>query len=223
MRLLTLREKAINFRKRGYSYGMISKELELAKSTLSNWLQKVPYTPNKEVLKRIGEARMRMAATKRKQVVDDIRAMKKLAERDLGRLSKRDLFLLGIGLYLGDGSKTYENIRVRNSNPEIIKIAAKWFREICGFKDENFKACVHLYPDTDIQKTMTYWSGIIGVPKSQFMKTQVDRRNDKSGKKKRKLPYGTLHLQINSCGKKEFGKSFHRRIMGWIEVVKEQI
>jgi len=82
---------------------------------------------------------------------------------------------------------------------------------------------VHLYPDTDIRKTMIYWSRVIGIPKSQFIKTQVDWRKDKSGKKKRKLPHGTLHLRINSCGKKEFGRSFHRRIMGWIEVAKEQI
>jgi len=36
MKSLTLREKAIILRKQGYSYGMIGKELGLAKSTLSN-------------------------------------------------------------------------------------------------------------------------------------------------------------------------------------------
>jgi len=165
---------------------------------------------------------MKMVATKRKKMFDNIQEMEKLAKKDIGKLNKRDLFLLGIGLYLGDGDKTHENIRFVNSDPETIRIMAKWFREICGFKTENFRPRIHLYPDTNIQKTITYWSNLINVPKEQFIKTQVDRRIDKSNKKKRKLPYGTLHLQVNSCGKKELGRSFHRRIMGWIKTVKEQ-
>ncbi len=223
MKPLTLREQALVLRKRGYSYGMIANKLGLAKSTLSNWLQKVPFTPNKEVLRRIGEARMKMAATKRKQMMDNIQAMKKLARKDIGKLSKRDLFLLGVGLYLGDGEKTYENVRIINSDPEIIRVAAKWFRNVCGLKTKNFRPRVYLYPDTDIQKTIAYWSKILKVPKNQFMKVQIDRRTNKSDSKKGKLPYGTLHLQANSCGDKKFGKNLHRRIMGWIKVIEEQI
>ncbi|MBL7053300.1 MAG: hypothetical protein ISS02_01415 [Candidatus Portnoybacteria bacterium] len=223
MKSLTLREKAINFRKRGYSYGMIIKELGVAKSTLSNWLQKVPYKPNKEVLKRIGEARMKNAETKRKQMLDDIRTMKQSAKKEVGKLNNRDLFMLGVGLYLGDGEKTYENIRITNSDPEIIKIAMRWFQEICGFKIKNFIPSIHLYPDNDIKKTLNYWSRITGIPKKQFNKTQIDRRSNKSKRKKRKLPYGTLHLKTKNFGKKEFGKSLHRRIMGWIEAVEEQL
>ncbi len=223
MKALSLREKAISYRKRGYSYGMIAKELGLAKSTLSNWLQRIPYTPNREVLRRIGEARMRMAENKRRKMLDDIQMMKRLAKQDIGELSNRDLFLLGIGLYLGDGEKSRESIRLVNSNPQIIKIAMKWFREVCRLKNENFRPCIHLYPDTDIEKSLSYWAKIANVPKGQFGKTQIDQRNDKSQKKKRKLPHGTLHLQIKSCGKREFGVSLHRKIMGWIRVIEEQI
>jgi len=222
MKSLTLREKAINYRKRGYSYGMISKELGIAKGTLSNWLQKVPYTPNKEVLRRIGEARMKMAETKRKQMLDNIQTMKQLAKKEIGKLSNRDLFLLGIGLYLGDGEKAYENIRITNSDPKIIKIAMRWFQEICGFKTKNFIPSVHLYPDNNIEESLNYWSRITGIPKKQFNKTQIDRRSNKSERKKRKLPHGTFHLKTKSFGEKEFGKSLHRRIMGWIEAVEDQ-
>jgi len=222
MKLLTLREKAIKLRKQGYSYGMIGNKLGLAKSTLSNWLQKVPYSPNKEVLDRIGNAKMKMVATKRNKMLDNIKEMEKLGKKDIGKLSKRDLFLLGLGLYLGDGDKSHENIRFVNSNPETIKIMVKWFINICGFKTKNFRPRVHLYPDTDIQKTITFWSNLIDIPKEQFVKIQIDTRVNKSDKKKRKLLHGTLHLQVNSCGNKEFGRVFHRRIMGWIKAVKEQ-
>jgi len=223
MKPLSLKEKTINYRKRGYSYNMISQELGLAKSTLSDWLREIPYNPSEEVKKRIKLGHIKTAQFRHKQRMADIETMKKLAKKELKRLTKRDLWLLGIGLYLGEGSKLYESIRIINSDPEIIKLALKWFREICGLKNENFSPAVHLYPDTNIKEALNYWSKITGIPKKQFGKTQIDRRANKSGKKKRKLPYGTLHLQIKSCGKKEFGRSLHRRIMGWIEAALNQI
>lgn len=223
MKPLSLKEKAINYRKRGYSYSMISKKLSLPKGTLSNWLREIPYKPNKEVEKRIKIGQMKSARFKHNQKIADIERMKKLAKKELGKLTKRDLWLLGIGLYLGEGAKLYESVRIINSDPKIIKTAMRWFQQICNLKNENFSPAVHIYPDNNIKKTIKYWSEITGIPTKQFQKTQIDRRTNKSGKKKGKLPYGTLHLQIKSCGKKEFGKNLHRRIMGWLETAVNQI
>jgi len=223
MKPLSLKEKAINYRKRGYSYNMISQELGLAKSTLSDWLREIPYNPSKEVQERIRLGHIKTAQFKHNQRIADIEKMKKLAKKELGKLTKRDLWLLGIGLYLGEGSKLYERIRVINSDPEIIKLAIKWFREICGLKNENLSIAIHTYPDNNIKDTINYWAKVTRIPKKQFEKTQVDRRINKSEKKKRKLPYGTAHLYIRSRGKKDFGRSLHRRIMGWIETTLNQV
>jgi len=223
MKLLSLKEKAINYRKRGYSYNMISEKLGLSKSTLSNWLKEIPYKPSKEALRRIQLAPVKSAQLAHNRKVTNIIAIKELAKKELGRLTKRDLWLLGIGLYLGEGSKLYERIRVINSDPGIIKLAIKWFREICGLKNENLSIAIHAYPDNNIKDTINYWSKVTRIPKKQFEKTQVDRRINKSGKKKRKLPYGTAHLYIKSRGEKEFGRSLHRRIMGWIDATLNQI
>lgn len=223
MKPLSFKERAVNYRKQGYSYKMISEKLGLAKSTLSGWLREIPYTPNKEVVNRIGKARMKSAQFKHNQKMKNIKAMKKLAKKELGKMNKRDLWLLGIGLYLGEGSKLYENIEIINSDPKIIKLAIKWFREVCGLKNENFSPAIHIYPDNNLKKTIRYWTEITGIPKNQFGKTQIDRRTNKSGKKKRKLPYGTIKLRVKGCGKKEFGVSLHRRIIGWIEAVLNQV
>ena len=102
-------------------------------------------------------------------------------------------------------------------------MAVRWLREICDIKKENLSPVVHLYPDNNIKKTTQYWSQIIGVPPKQFKQVQIDRRLNKSKKKKRKLPYGTLQLRTKSCGKKELGVVLHRRIMGWIEAALNQI
>lgn len=82
---------------------------------------------------------------------------------------------------------------------------------------------IQLYPDSNIKKAINYWSKVTGVSKRQFAKTQIDRRLDKSGKRKGRLPYGTLHLRIKSYGRQKFGRFLHRRIMGWIESLTSQI
>lgn len=156
MKPLSLKEKAINYRKQGYSYGMISEKLGLTKSTLSNWLKEVPYKPSKEALERIKLAPIKSAQAAHNRKVANIIANKKLAKKELGKLTKRDLWLLGIGLYLGEGSKLYERIRVINSDPKIIELAVKWFREICGLKKRNLSPTIHVYPDNNIREAIDY-------------------------------------------------------------------
>jgi len=224
MTFISIKEKAIRYRKQGYSYTMISQELGLAKSTLSDWLKEIPYRPNKKVIYRIGAARAKSARTRHKQKIANIFMAKKLAKKELGKLTKRDLWLLGIGLYWGEGDKfSNERVGIMNSDPKIIKTAIEWFRKICGVTTKNFVLTIHTYPDNNIVETIEYWSKITGIPKKQFGKTQIDKRTNKSRKKKGKLPYGTVKLVIKSNGKKEFGAFLHRRIMGWIEAVLSQI
>src|SRR3989344_232708 len=219
----SLKEKAINYRKKGFSYNMISQKIGVNKSTLSGWLNKIPFSPNRELIKRIGLAKLKSAIFRHDQKVNEIAEMRDLAKKELDEITKRDLWLLGIGLYLGEGNKSYENVSFSNSDPETIKIIIAWFKKNCNLKNGNFNPFIHAYPDNNIEKTVNYWSKITGIPKKQFGKTYIDKRINKSKIKSKTLPYGTLHLRIKSCGEREFGRRLHRRIMGWIESATDQI
>jgi len=218
MKLISLHQKATILRAQGFSYGMISEKLGLSKSTLSDWLREIPYQPNKQVIERIGFAKLKSAQHKRQQRMNEIKEMKTLAKKEIGEINNRDLLMLGIGLYLGEGSKINESIKLINSDPKIIRLAIKWFKNVCKLENENFVPSVHSYPDNNIKQILIFWSKVTGIPINRFGKTQIDGRENKLSKKKNKLPYGTLHLQIKSCGKKQFGRLLHRKIMGWIEV-----
>lgn len=214
-----LKEKAINYRKSGYSYGIISNKLNISKSTLSGWLKNVSYSPNNETLDTINNGKKKSIEYKQVKRIKDTLKIKKSAKKEIGKISKRDLLILGIGIYLGEGTKSNEHVRMINSDPRIIRISIRWFQEICNLKIENFSPSIHLYPDNNIKEATSYWSKITNIPEYQFRKPQIDLRLNKLKKKKNKLPYGTLHIQIKSCGKKEFGRNLHRRIMGWIETL----
>lgn len=217
------KEKATELRKKGFSYNMISEKLKISKSTLSCWFRDMPFVPNKAVLKRIQLGPIKSGKIRHNQRVIDVARIKDLADKELGNISERDLWMLGLALYIGEGSKTYEIVRIINSDPKVIKLAIKWFKKICKLKDENISMRIHLYPDNNVNKCIKYWNRITKIPIKQFRKTQVDQRKNKSGKKKRKLPYGTAHLTIVSNGNPDFGVNLHRRIMGWIESSLRQI
>lgn len=222
MKPKSLKEKAIELRKEGYSYGIISEKLDISKSTLSGWLRDIPYKPNEKVRARIKKSQ-NIGQRKHNQKVKRIKEIRKEAKEELGELSQRDLWLLGIGLYLGDGTKSTEDVEIINSNPKIIQLAIKWFKEVCKAETENFSLAIHTYPDNNLKKTIDYWSNLTGIPKDQFRKTQIDKRRNKKDKKNGKLPYGTAHLRVNACGKDHLGRTLHRRIMGWIEGCFNQI
>lgn len=216
---LLLRQQAFNLRARGYSYTYIGEKIKISKSTLSDWLSSVPYSPNKEMLIKLGNARAASGLAKHKLKLQCFKEAGEQARKEIGLLSERDVFMLGIGLYLGEGTKTHDIVRVINANSKVIRFAVRWFQEVCGLPLSNFKLRLHVYPDNNVQKCIQFWSKEVQIPESQFQETQIDFRKDKKRFKRGKLPYGTAHLSIRSGGEKRFGVFLARKINAWIEEV----
>lgn len=216
---LGLRQRAIALRQKGWSYSVIKSRVGVSKSTLSHWLRHIPYRPNQAILKRIKEGTAKSNAARHRLRVESIAAGRKLGHETVQQLTERDLLMLGLGVYIGEGSKLYEDVAILNSDPEIVRLAMRWFRKIFKVPEQNFSIALHIYPDTSEKAAMSYWSKVTDIPFSQFRKTYVDRRTNKSNKKSRKLPYGTAHIKVRACGKPEFGVHLHRRVMGLIEAV----
>ena len=196
----TLRLKADQLRNKGYSYNLINKKLGVSKSTLSNWFRDKPFTPNEQVLRRIKLGPLASAQRRHAMRVAEISELKQRGQEELGALCKRDLWLLGIGLYIGEGTKSFETIRIINSNPDVICLAVRWLKEVCGLNTDNITIALHLYPDNNVEKSLRYWANITSLPRKNFRKTQIDRRQDKSLVKRNKLPYGTAHITVISGG-----------------------
>lgn len=208
-------------RKQGFSQSMIREQLDVPKSTLSNWLHGVPFTFSDAAIARIKAGPAKSALQRHQRKVSETVDIHHAAKQDVGMLSPRDLFILGIALYLGEGAKTNDAVRFVNSDPATIQLAMRWFREACHVPDENFRMILHGYPDTDIKKANRYWSKITGIPVRQFLPPQIDRREGKSLYRAGKLPFGTAHISVYRCKDSEFGVKFHRKIMGWIYAVQQ--
>lgn len=213
---------AIELRKKGYSYAYIAEKTKRGKGTLSYWLAHIPYVPNNEMIDKMGKARTASGLAKSRMRLASLDNARKQAESFVGEISKRDILMLGLGLYLGEGTKTHNGLRVINANPKIIRFAIRWFREAFGVGKENFRIRLHLYPDTDIKKSIYFWSSETGLREDQFYSVHIDVRKDKKVPKKGKLPYGTAHLSVLSMGSKSLGVALFRKVIAMTDIVLEK-
>ena len=101
------KELAIHLRRKGKSYSEILAKIPVAKSTLSLWLREIGLSkPHKQKLteKRLLAAR-RGGETRKKQRLEFTKSIYKKTSDDIDKISKRDLWLMAVMLYLAVGSK----------------------------------------------------------------------------------------------------------------------
>ena len=95
------KSKAIELRRKGMSYSQIKAELGISKSTLSGWLQDMPLSEDR--VRELGPMNLkrieRCRNTKLKHRQERLKNIYNKARLDIGELSKRELFLLGLFLY----------------------------------------------------------------------------------------------------------------------------
>ncbi len=214
-----IKQKAIDLRKQGYSYNYIIKHVPVTKSTLSDWLHNIPFTPNRHTIETIGNARIASGRYKHQVKIESLKKAELQAEKIIGVLSDRDIIMLGLAIYIGEGSKTDCITRIVNSDPKIIKFAIKWFGVSFGVEIAQLKIRLHLYPDSNETECIKYWSDSTKIPTSQFFKSITDRRTNKKKSNNGKLPFGTAHMSVKSFGNKKFGVYLHRLILAMINKV----
>ena len=212
------KQLAITLRKQGYTYSVIAKKTGLSKSTLSYHLSEIPFTPNEVTKKRLQKARAAAIKSKAKKKLDSIQQSRQQAIRELGKLSDRDLFMAGIGLYIGEGSKTQDMTRLVNSDHRVVCLFIRWLK-LLGLRNRNIFLRVHGYPDTDFNQAESFWLSTTGLPATQLQPACVDTRIAKDKRRKGIHEYGTAHVTVHARGRKEFGVFLSRKIKAYMDAV----
>lgn len=111
-----LREKARELRLRGMTYDQIQVELGCSKSSISLWVRDLPKPERRDP-----SEQAKLASRKRWEHEGPRREAErektKLAAFDeVGQLTDRELFLIGVGLYWSEGSKSKPHRRKRRSS-----------------------------------------------------------------------------------------------------------
>lgn len=219
MYLKSKKEQAIKLRKEGFSYSYISSKLCIAKSTTSLWLRDIQFIPNQLMIQSQEVSNRKSSSIKRADKLLSISKAFDFAKETVGTLSEMDIFILGLGIYIGEGSKVGNFLRIANSDPRIIRFAMMWLKTSFGLSDSNFMIRIHMYPDNDEEKVIKFWMNELKIKRKNFYPSSVDRRLNKRSKNRGSLPYGTAHVSVVSNGDKNLGVLLHRKILASIDRV----
>lgn len=213
------KQKAIELRKKGYSYSEILKKIFVAKSTLSLWLRSVGLSEKQKqrlTKKKLAAAfRGAMARKKQRRVITE--KIKSKAKEEIGKLTDRELWLLGIALYWAEGTKEKAHaarLQFANSDPEMIKLFLKWVQRVFKIPKSDIRFSIHLHETAKnrIDEIQKYWQKVASSPFSQFQKIIWKKHNIKTNRKNIGKEYrGLLKITIIKSS------NLTRKVSGWIE------
>lgn len=214
------KEKARALRKQGKSINQIVREASLTKSSVSLWVRDIVLTKTQK--KKLSERGRSVESVEKRRINRLFNEERKRqviidkAKDDFSTISLNELKLIGIMLYWGEGGKTGNwSVRLANSDPAIIKVMMRFFREVCRVPEHKFHAHIHTFENADVNKTEKYWSQISGISRKQFYKTYT-KPSIASLQKRKTLPFGTLDVYVHNT-------QLFLTIKGWIEKVKELV
>ncbi len=198
-----LEEKVIvqTLRSKGLSYGEIQKQVKVSKDTISRWCKEIVLSPKQ--LDRLlqnklnGATKGRLIGAK-KQQNERIARSKLLFENGLskiGKLSKRDRFIAGVGLYIGDGGKGDKRFAFSNSDPKTIKFVSEWLIEFFSISPAKMAGQIWIHSNLDEKKARKYWSKLTKIPDERIYKSYIAKNKTDSQKIRKQLhEYGVFTL-----------------------------
>jgi len=216
------KEKAIALRKKGKSLEEIAVLTKMNKSTVAYWCREVPLTRIQEtdLLKRtrfLGmEKLLRTIKEKKKERQLESYYYEAKGVSDVGDIKRRDLFMLGLALYWGEGyKKGNAECAFTNSDPYMVKVMLRWFKEIYNIRNEMFTLRISINEKQKhrVGKLVPFWSKITGVPTGQFTKTSFIKSKVRKIYSNEAIYFGTLRLKIKN------GSMLRKRILSSIEAV----
>ncbi|MEU7729595.1 hypothetical protein AB0B78_30820 [Streptomyces sp. NPDC040724] len=215
-----LRARARELRLQGMTYDQIQLELGCSKSSISLWVRDLPKPertrrPPGTDMVRAQQGRAEAHARRKAGYEEDRRS----AQDEIGALSERELFLVGVGLYWAEGGKTkphqpHPQISFTNSDAGMIRTFLAWLR-LVGVTDDRLRFTLQIHESADVAKAEQYWMETVGLDASHFGKTVLKRHNPRTNRQNTGDTYrGCLAVRVLK------GSDLYRRIEGaWCGIV----
>lgn len=213
------KETAIRLRREGKTYSEILSEVPVAKSTLSEWLKSVQLAKPQQqrITKKRKESALRGARIRRQTMISEIEVLKNSGRREIGDVSSRELWLIGIALYWAEGSKQYAHtpstgIMFSNSDVQMAHVFLKWLEQL-GVPQAKvyFELYIHETRKAESIKFKKWWIHELDVSPGQLNRIYFKKGNPKTNRKNIVDRYhGLIRIKVNSS------TNLNRRINGWV-------
>jgi len=212
---LDLKIKAKELRKQGKSIKEIKKILDVSLSSVSVWVRDIKLTKSQlkdlYLNKRSGNLKGSIVAAQNKIKQRELttKNIKEQSRKEIGFLSKRDRFIIGVAIYAGEGGKTDRDISFVNADPKMIKFMIDWFRDFCDVPEDKFRGSLYIHDNLNEKQAKNFWSSLTKIPINQFTKSYIVK-NNKNRLRNIKHINGIFRIKISNA-------NLHRRIIGWVD------
>ena len=214
---------AISLRSKGRSIKEIARITNVSVASVSAWCRNVTLTPKQiEILQNHSRdplygKRMtyinKIKENKDRKIVE----LNKIGQKEIGFLSRRELFLVGCALYWGEGFKKDNQVGFANTDPHMIKIFIKWLKNCFGYKNNDFtlRVTLNISHKERIDEVQKYWSEVTNISKEQFRKPFFQNFTWKKIYNNPQDYHGVLRIKVNKS------IDFLRKIYGYIDGLKK--
>jgi transcriptional regulator with XRE-family HTH domain len=182
-----LRDRARELRGQGWTYNEIQAELGCSKSSVSLWVRDLPH-PEPRCTPEEQRARMNAGLARLRAEQERVREeTKRAAAAAIGKLTDRELFLVGVGLYWAEGAKDEphsrrEQVLPVNSDPGMISVFLACL-DLLQAERERLRFRVMIHESADVSAAERYWADHVGADDSSFNKSTLKKHNPKTVRK----------------------------------------
>lgn len=213
------REKAQLQRQKGVSISDIATHLKVSKSTVSTWCKDIVLSTEAiETISRVSKSKSTKSLllyteslrVKRQQ---NIIASAAMGKKKVGKLSERDIYCIGLGLYWGEGYKRGgQEFGFTNSDPRMIKFYIIWLQTTFKVSSADLIARVSINSShqSRVEEVERYWSKTTGISRTQFTKISLLQSQSKKVYADNEHHYGTLRIKVRR------GTTMRREVLGAI-------
>ncbi len=210
-----IKKHATQLRSKGFSILRIAKRLGVTKGTVSLWVRHIRLTLEQQQYLLEKVRRGRVVAGRRSAAISHLAALKrkeiwrKEADAHWCKLREDALFMIGLGLYWGEGAKATKALSLCNSDPGVHRVWRDWMRQFVP--DGQIRYTVIIHQGINRTSTVAFWQTQLGIADDMLVSVTASRVQKKNGQ--HKLAHGTL-TQTLRVGSTEW----HAKVLRWIEL-----
>jgi hypothetical protein len=144
----------------------------------------------------------------------EIEEIRREARAEVSELVQEPLWVAGVILYWGEGSKRDRKLSIVNSGERLLNLFIRWVTRYLTPEPE-FTLAVNLHADNDEPGARRFWAAVLDLDEPRFTKTFI--KPDGTGHRKNHLAHGVCRIQMNKS------TDAWIRTMTWIDSMGEAL
>jgi hypothetical protein len=213
---------ALALRMKGNSIKEIASQLNVSVGSVSLWCRNVMLSDDQQtqLKNRVTDPFYGKKGTYLRSIKRDldnkIEQLKQEGILEVGNLSKREVFLIGIALYWGEGFKKDHQVGFATSDPYMAQFFIKWLDLCWNIKRQDIilRVTANISYMNEIRLLEQYWSDKLGVPVTSFTKPFFQNVQWKKMYDNRNEYHGVIRIKVRRS------VDLLRKMHGYVEALR---